>query len=97
MVKPVEHKEVRAKALASPEARAAYQEALREYDDYMEIINLLDSLREHAGIDREEVAVRMGLPLAAILQLEQAPERARLEMLRRYAIACEARLRLSVV
>lgn len=36
MVKPVEHKEVRAKALASPEARAAYEEALREYDAYME-------------------------------------------------------------
>lgn len=36
MVKPVEHKEVRAKALASPEARAAYEEALREYDAHME-------------------------------------------------------------
>lgn len=36
MVKPVEHKEVRAKALASPEARAAYEEALREYDAYIE-------------------------------------------------------------
>lgn len=36
MVKPVEHKELRAKALASPEARAAYEEALREYDAHME-------------------------------------------------------------
>lgn len=36
MVKPVEYKEARAKALASPEARAAYEEALREYDAYME-------------------------------------------------------------
>lgn len=36
MVKPVEYKEVRAKALASPEARAAYEEALREYDAHME-------------------------------------------------------------
>ncbi|MCE5164311.1 hypothetical protein [Plesiomonas sp. PI-19] len=36
MVKPVEHKEVRAKALESLEARAAYEEALREYDAHME-------------------------------------------------------------
>ncbi|MGL5431653.1 MAG: hypothetical protein ACRDBJ_02115 [Plesiomonas shigelloides] len=46
MVKPVPHHIVRAKALASPKAKAAYDEAMLEYDRELALYEQQEKERE---------------------------------------------------
>lgn len=96
MVKPVDYKAARAKALASPAAKAAYDEAMREYDLHMEMLELLESMKEKSGMTSAQVAAKMGVTPSAVSKLEKAPERAGIATIKRYAAACGVALRFQI-
>lgn len=96
MVKPVSHKKVRAKALASPAARAAYDEAMREYDLHMEMLDLLESMKEKSGMTSAQVAAKMGVTPSAVSKFEKSPERAGIATIKRYAAACGVTLQFQI-
>lgn len=92
-MKPVEMKELEARMLNTPEARASYIDADRE----LEMQELLFSLREHASLNKAELARRLGVTPSVVGKLEKNPLGASMKTLEKYAAACGARLALNVV
>lgn len=90
-VKGVTFSEVKAKALADPAVRAAWEEEHREE----EMQAMLNAMRLKAGLTQSEVAKRMGISSPAVSQLEHNVMNASLEMLERYAAACGVQIKLS--
>ncbi|EAA0559105.1 helix-turn-helix transcriptional regulator [Salmonella enterica] len=90
-VKGVTFDEVRAKALNTPEAQAAYEEAKRE----AMLFDLLQEMKNQAGINSKQLAERMGVTPPAVTRLEKNPTKASIATLDRYAAACGSHLKIS--
>lgn len=91
-MKPVSIKELKERMLNTPEAVAAYEEADRE----LEVIELLYAMREHAQLNKSELAQRLGVSPAAVSRLERNPLGASLKTLEKYASACGAKIALNL-
>ncbi|EJQ8295294.1 helix-turn-helix transcriptional regulator [Salmonella enterica] len=90
-VKGVTFDEVRAKALNTPESQAAYEEAKRE----AMLFDLLQEMKNQAGINSKQLAERMGVTPPAVTRLEKNPTKASIATLDRYAAACGSHLKIS--
>lgn len=82
--KKIDWEELRAEMLAQPGVQAAFdaqarQERLRE---------MLAQWRQHAGLTRSQVALRMGVSAPTVSRMEANVTRASLDTLSRYALAC---------
>ncbi|MBV8044798.1 helix-turn-helix transcriptional regulator [Pluralibacter sp.] len=82
--KKIDWDELRAEMLAQPGVQAAFdaeerQERLRE---------MLAQWRQHAGLTRNQVALRMGVSAPTVSRMEANVTRASLDTLTRYALAC---------
>ncbi|TCL06578.1 helix-turn-helix domain-containing protein [Sodalis ligni] len=80
----IKHAEVMKRLLNTPEAVAAYQEAMEEDA----LLEQLTEWRENAGLTKAEVAKRMGVNPPAINRLERNVTKASYHTLKRYAAAC---------
>jgi transcriptional regulator with XRE-family HTH domain len=90
------HAELKERALANPEARAAYEGMEAEFS----LLRQMLRARELAGLSQAEVADRMGTKAPAITRLESSLSNGKhspsLETLRRYAhaVGCELQVKL---
>jgi len=89
------HKELKARALARPDVKAAY-------DELEEKFSLLDAFlqaRAAAGVTQAEIAKRIGTTQSAIARLESGGGKhsPSLATLRKYAQALSCRLELRLV
>ncbi|MEQ4763489.1 helix-turn-helix domain-containing protein [Klebsiella aerogenes] len=91
-VKGIKFSEVKAKALANPEVRKAYEEESQEE----ELRAVLIEMKSKSGLTSTEIAVRMGVSQPAVSRLERNVSNASLSTLQRYAAACGASLKLSL-
>lgn len=91
-VKGVKFAEVRAKALANPAVKAAYDEETRQE----ELRELLAAMRKRANLTSTEVAARMGVSQPTVSKLERNAANASISTLQRYAAACGMELKLSM-
>jgi len=86
-------KDLRGDLLDSPEAKAAYERARRDYELGVQI----RQLREAAGISQTELARRMGTSQPAVARLEAGGGTPRLDTLERVAAALGAALTVQFV
>lgn len=88
-------KQFRARALAQPGVRAAYEELEEEFALLRQIL----SARTEAGLTQAQVAARIGTTQSAVARLESATPRhsPSLATLRRYARALGYRLDVKLV
>jgi len=91
-VKPVEMNELRTRMLNTREAVEGYNAADRE----LAMMALLKELREHANINKAELARRLNVTPSSITQLENNPGGVKISTLERYAAACGATINISV-
>ncbi|WP_067705629.1 MULTISPECIES: helix-turn-helix transcriptional regulator [unclassified Erwinia] len=84
---------MRARALEEPQDEGAERYSAGE----TQILALLISLREEAGISKTELARRLGITPPAINRLEKRPAQASFSTLARYAEACGFRLYLNYI
>lgn len=84
-------KDLRDEVLASPEAKAAYDQARRDYELGVQV----RTLREGAGMSQAELARRMGTSQPAVARLEAGGGSPKLETLEKAAAALGARLVIS--
>lgn len=90
-MKTVSINELKSRMLNTSEALEAYERA----DQELEIIELLYALREHANINKSDLAKRVGVSPAAITRLEKNPLGASLKTLQKYADACGAKISIT--
>ncbi len=92
------HAELKARALADPEARAEYERLNRE--EYALLDEMLAARRE-AGLTQAQIAERMGTKAPAVTRLENALASGRhspsLDTLRKYAAAVGKTLEIRLV
>ncbi|WP_445497388.1 helix-turn-helix domain-containing protein [Photorhabdus sp. SF281] len=91
-VKGIHWSEVRAQALSSPGAQAAYEAAKQEE----EIYELIQSIKNRAGINSSQLAERLGITPPAVAKVEKKPMKASVATLERYAAACGVNLKISI-
>ncbi len=86
------HKDFKAKLLQDPEVRAEYERLQPE----MELLDVLLSAREQAGLTQAEVATRMGTKAPAVARLESSLATGKhspsIATVRKYLAACGKRL-----
>jgi transcriptional regulator with XRE-family HTH domain len=91
------HAELKAKALANPETRAAYDEMEVEFS----LLRQMLEARERAGLSQAQVAERMGTKAPSITRLEASLSNGKhspsLATLRRYAQAVGCELQVNLV
>jgi len=87
----IKHAEVMKCLLDSPQAIAAYEEAMEE--DLL--LEQLTQWRENAGLTKTEIARRMGVNPPAINRLERNVTKASYHTLKRYAAACGVNMKLA--
>jgi ribosome-binding protein aMBF1 (putative translation factor) len=88
MTERVTWKQLREQRMASPTARAAYEEARLAY----EVGRQVRALREAQGLSQRELADRLGTTAAAIARLEAGSTRPTLITLERVAVALGAKI-----
>ena len=88
-VKGIKFSEVKAKALANPDVKKAYDEATQEE----ELRAVLIEMKKRAST---EIAARMGVSQPAVSRLERNVSSASLTTLQRYAAACGMHIKLSL-
>ncbi|WP_350306263.1 helix-turn-helix domain-containing protein [Photorhabdus viridis] len=91
-VKGIPWSEVRAQALSSPGAQAAYEAAKQEEELY----ELIQSMKNRAGINSSQLAERLGITPPAVAKVEKNPMKASVATLERYAAACGVNLKISI-
>ena len=91
-VKGIKFSEVKAKALANPDVKKAYDEATQEE----ELRAVLIEMKKRAGLTSTEIAARMGVSQPAVSRLERNVSSASLTTLQRYAAACGMHIMLSL-
>ena len=91
-MKPVGLKELKSRMLNTEAAVEGYNEADRE----LAVAALLAELREHANINKAELARRLNVTPSTITQLENNPGGVKLSTLERYAAACGGTINISV-
>jgi len=91
-MKPVSMKELRSRMLNTEEARQAYAETDRE----LAMLATLHEMREHARLNKVELARRLDISPGALTRLEKNPLGASMKTLERYASACGASISLNV-
>lgn len=92
------HAELKAKALADPEAKAEYERVNRE--EYALLDEML-AARRSAGLTQAQIAERMGTKAPAIARLENALASGKhspsLDTLRKYAAALGKRVEVHII
>lgn len=91
-MKPVGLNELKSRMLNTEAAIEGYNEADRE----LAVVALLAELREHANINKAELARRLNVTPSTITQLENNPGGVKLSTLERYAAACGGTINISV-
>ena len=91
-VKGTRFSEVKAKALADPEVKKAYDDETQEE----ELRAVLIEMKSKSGLTSTEIAARMGVSQPAVSRLERNVSSASLSTLLRYAAACGMHLKLSL-
>ena len=91
-VKGIKFSEVKAKALANPDVKKAYDEATQEE----ELRAVLIEMKKRAGLTSTEIAARMGVSQPAVSRLERNVSSVSLTTLQRYAAACGMHIKLSL-
>ncbi|MFJ2975569.1 helix-turn-helix domain-containing protein [Kluyvera sp. NPDC087067] len=82
--KIIDWDELKAEMLDAPEVKAAFDaEARRE-----RLRAMLAQWRNHAGLTRAQVAMKMGVSAPTVSRMEANVTRASLDTLTRYALAC---------
>ncbi len=90
------HAELKERALANPETRAAYEDMEAEFS----LLRRMLKARQKAGLSQAQVAARMGTKAPAITRLESSLSNGKhspsLATLRRYAnaVGCELEVKL---
>ncbi|XKM13091.1 helix-turn-helix transcriptional regulator [Orbaceae bacterium ac157xtp] len=74
--------------LSTDEARAAYEEAKREW----ELKELLLDARHHANMKQIDIAKKLNLSSTAIHRIENNPAKASITTLNKYLSACNAKI-----
>lgn len=87
-IKPIAYKTLKAELLSDPAVNEAYQ-AEKRVDELQE---LLQQMRNKAGLNSSQVAERMGISQPAVSKLERNASRASVNSLQRYADACGVNL-----
>ncbi len=87
---PISYKTVKETLLKDEETKALYLTEKR----IEELQELLQSLRQQAGLTSAQVAERMGVTPPAVSKLEKNASRASFLTLQRYAQACGSELRV---
>ncbi|WP_411706094.1 helix-turn-helix domain-containing protein [Edaphovirga cremea] len=75
---------LRAKALEDPRVHYDAQEPVED----IELEDILQRMREEAGLSQADVAKRLGVTPPAVNRLEKRPAHASFRTLKRYALAC---------
>lgn len=91
-VKGIKFSDIKAKALANPEVKKAYEEETQEE----ELRAVLVAMKSKSGLTSTEIAARMGVSQPAVSRLERNASSASLSTLQRYATACGMRIKLSL-
>lgn len=91
-VKGIPFSEVKAKALSSPKTQAAYEAAKQEEELY----ELIQSMKQKAGINSSQLAERLGITPPAVAKVEKNPMKASIATLERYAAACGVNLKITI-
>ena len=92
----MKHEELKARVLANPETKAAYENMEVEFS----LLRQMLKARAHAGLSQAQVAERMGTKAPAITRLESSLSNSKhspsLATLRRYAqaVGCELEVKL---
>ena len=93
----MDHKKFKAKALANPEVKAAYDELAPEFA----LLRQLLKARQTAGLSQAEVAQRMGTQAPAVTRLESSLGNGKhspsLATLHKYANAVGCKLQVKLV
>lgn len=92
-MKPLTISELKEQCLNNPEAIAAYEKT----DQELELVELLYAMREHAKLNKKQLAELVGVLPSEITRLEKNPSGASIRTLRRYADACGAKISLQLV
>ncbi len=92
MKKGITVKELKERVLNTPEARKAYEEA----DKALAIIEALYEMREHAGLNKAQLAKRLHVTPSEINRMESNPLGISMKKLENYAEACGATLALTI-
>ncbi|NHB61628.1 helix-turn-helix domain-containing protein [Photorhabdus sp. RW14-46] len=91
-VKGIPFSEVKAQALSSPKAQAAYEAAKQEEELY----ELIQNMKQKAGINSSQLAERLGVTPPAVAKVEKNPMKASIATLERYAAACGVNLKITI-
>ncbi|ORJ23928.1 helix-turn-helix transcriptional regulator (plasmid) [Rouxiella badensis] len=89
---PVSIDQLREMMLNSEEAMEAYETA----DSESRLIEALYEMREHAKLNKSELATLLGITPSALVRLENAPRSASIKTLERYAKACGASINICI-